>query len=53
MGATNIQRIPHGKAGTLADGKAVNVRSESSYETPTLEIHDKKTGKRIKIRYIG
>lgn len=40
-----------GKTGILPDGRAVNVKTESTDGRPTLEIFDKKTGKRIKIRY--
>lgn len=40
-----------GKVGVLPDGRKVNVRVDSSYQTPTLEIYDRKTERSIKIRY--
>jgi len=52
LGPSNVRPIPTGKAGTLPDGRTVNVRTESSFETPTLEVLNKKTGRKIKIRYI-
>jgi len=51
LGVSGIHDIPNGKAGLLPDGRDVNVRSQSSAEKPTIEIIDKKTNKRIKIRY--
>jgi hypothetical protein len=52
LGPSNVRPIPTGKAGTLPDGRTVNVRTESSFETPTLEVLNKETGRKIKIRYI-
>ncbi len=45
MGVTNVRNIPSGLVGQLPDGTFINVRSVSSYGTPTLQIGN------IKIRY--
>lgn len=49
MGVINVRDIPNGKVGNLPDGRTINVRTKSSYSTPTLEIYDGKSS--IKIRY--
>lgn len=49
LGPTNVRPIPGGRAGTLPDGRSVNVRGSSSDGRPTLEIQDGKN--RIKVRY--
>ena len=53
LGATGIKNIENGMRGILPDGRDVNVRTESSFKTPTLEIYDSKTERSIKIRYTG
>jgi hypothetical protein len=49
---SNIRNIPKGKVGDLPDNRTVNVREDSSFGSPTLEIFHKITRKKIKIRYI-
>lgn len=51
LGAINVKEIKNGKIGELSNGKTVNVRSESSAKTPTLEIYNPENKKSIKIRY--
>lgn len=53
MGVTNIENINNGKRGILPDGRDINVRTDSSFKAPTLEIYDRKTERSIKIRYTG
>ena len=52
---TDVKDIPgkEGKTGILPDGRKVNVRVDSTYKTPTLEIQpaEGNSGKFIKIRY--
>ncbi len=47
---SDIKDIPTGKRGTLPDGRSVNVRIDSSYKKPTLEIINF-DDTRIKFRY--
>jgi len=51
LGVINVKEIKNGKIGELSNGKTVNVRSESSAKTPTLEIYNPENKKSIKIRY--
>lgn len=52
MNLENVRTYPNGTiAGDLSDGRVVNVRPSSKFEYPTIEIHDPKTGKSIKIRF--
>lgn len=51
LGPSDVENIPDGKRGILSDGREVNVRTKSSATKPTLEVYDKKTQRRIKIRY--
>ena len=46
----DVHPIPIGLAGILPDGRKVNVRSDSSYKRPTLEVIEL-NDQRIKIRY--
>lgn len=49
LSPSSVRDIPSGKIGTLSDGRIVNARISSTYNTPTLEIFDGR--KSIKIRY--
>lgn len=51
LGVNNITPIAKGKRGTLPDGRTINVRTDSTFELPTLEIYNPNTGRSIKIRY--
>lgn len=48
----DIRDIRGGKLGLLEDGRTVNVRMDSSYGEPTLEIYNPFTESSLKIRYI-
>jgi len=50
LGLSDVKPIQNGQMGKLPDGRTVNVRLDSSYNTPTLEIFS--NGKSIKIRYV-
>jgi hypothetical protein len=51
MGLTGVRDIPAGKAGNLPDGRMINVRAESTYQSPTLEVYNPINKKSTKIRY--
>jgi hypothetical protein len=54
LGPSNIRKIQgkEGMIGTLPDGRIINVRIDSTYKTPTLEIQPVEgSSKIIKIRY--
>ena len=51
LGPLKVHPIPTGSAGILPDGRDVNVRTKSSAKKTTLEIINKTTKQRVKIRY--
>lgn len=55
MDPIDVVDMPNGKVGKmgiLPDGRRINIRMESSYQCPTLEVQAPKDGgKAIKIRY--
>jgi hypothetical protein len=50
---TKVVSIDEGECGDLPDGRSINWRWKSSEGSPTVEIHNRKNDKRIKIRFVN